>query len=125
MLSCLSDHLMLRYRTWLMNKENPCSEATANERVRQIESFWEWAKNEMNTMKHVLALYDVGSKKPSGTYASSPLLGGYGQAIIASQHGYRQVMMILRFTGLRLNQVMRLKWIIPTWMKAHSTLEEG
>ena len=107
----LSDQLTLTYRSWLMNKKNPCSEGTANARIRHIENFWTWTKNrdeyhDICPRVVCLELRDIAPRRS----LSAPNWEEMDKAIQSAKGWYRQHMMILRFTGLRRGQALRLKW---------------
>lgn len=110
-LRVLSDRLLLRFHHWLMSKDNPCSEGTAYARVRHIEHFWQWAYNREEYHSHCpnpvkAEIREVVTQR----VFDFPTWKDLDKAILSSQGWYRQVMIILRYTGLRVGQVMRLKW---------------
>jgi len=106
----ISRQLMADFYAWLTSVRE-CSALTAGQRVRNIESLWRWACDHDDYEPHmprykklVLAPTQPKLRPIAPTWAQM-------DAVVESTYGwYHPFFTMLRYTGLRKSQVMRLQW---------------
>jgi integrase len=106
----LSRQTSASFHTYLTSVRE-CSQLTANARIRLIEDLWEWAEEHDDYEKWVprrkrLRLPDAQPRLRT----VAPTWMEMDSVIAAAKGWYVNFLTVLRYTGLRKSQVMRLRW---------------
>jgi integrase len=113
--SILSKRLMSRFYEYMLASETgrhgrARTPLSAQKIVAVVQSFWTWAYSQEEYGDAVPRPRKLPFAKQPRTPTVAPSWDEMDRAIAACSGWQQQVAIILRFTGLRVQQVMQLKW---------------
>lgn len=111
--SLLSRRTIEEHAAWLSQTGmhgRPRSPATVNKHLSIIQSMWRWAADDQVYEEHVPRPRKVHTQRPASTPAIAPTWAEMDRAIMECTGPQRSLAILLRFTGLRVQQAMGLRW---------------
>lgn len=89
----------------------PRAASTPVKRLSELHTWWTWAHDEDERWPGAVAApRDLRLTMPAQPRVVAPTWAEMDAAVAASVGPHRRVAILLRFTGLRIQQVMRLRW---------------
>ncbi len=112
--SILTKNLLREFFDWLGRPETGLhgqqrSQDTQRKIVELVQLMWAWAANEDEFTEVVPLPKKLTMKRSPGRETQAPTWEQMDAAIAAAPGWYRHLLIVMRFTGLRVSQVMRLE----------------
>lgn len=111
--SSLTRQTLASFWTWLRTtkqKYKPLAVATANRRVQHVELAWRWLSDSDAYGEQVPRPRRLEVPTPTPKMVISPTWAEMDRCIAAAEGPAKKLATVLRFTGLRVQQAMMLRW---------------
>jgi len=110
----LSGDLLGEYWTYMVRAKEDggrgIAHSTANDRVRDVVRCWEWLRQSRDRRPWVPEVENIDLADQPRPALAAPTWRQMDAAVLAANGWYRKLFMLLRCTGLRKSQAMRLLW---------------
>jgi len=109
----LSKGLLNEFWSYLVSSGrhgNPRTSATAQKILQSVQQWWKWAYNEDAYLGLLPQPQELKVRTEPRTPTLAPTWAEMDACVAACNGWHRQLAILLRFTGLRVQQLMHLRW---------------